>query len=118
MEDGLWNTGLSEAFFHSWKTARSSERGFSSKRTLVTLPILLPIKIYWEQPGKHCTASIITTSLSKTNKCNDQKNKKIRGGRGGDASPTFGVHNRDLIYRDDLQYGKSDKIYCDRLNGT
>lgn len=55
-------------FFHSWMAARSSERGFSSKAAPVTLPILLPIKIYREHPGKRCKATIITTCLSSTNK--------------------------------------------------
>lgn len=44
---------------------------FPSKQTSVTLRNLLPIKIDWKHPGKHCTANIITTSLSKTNKCSD-----------------------------------------------
>lgn len=62
---------LSEAFFHSWKTARSSEKGFSSKQTPVTLPILLPIKIYWKHPGN--TARLISSQLA----CQKQTNTVI-----------------------------------------
>lgn len=69
--------GSSEAFFPSWKTAHSSERGFSSKRTAVTLPILLPIKIYWEHPGN--TAQLISSQLA----CQKQTNTAITGTRRG-----------------------------------
>lgn len=69
--------GSSEAFFPSWKTAHSSERGFSSKRTAVTLPILLPIKIYWEHPGN--TARLISSQLA----CQKQTNTAITGTRRG-----------------------------------
>lgn len=112
MEDGLWNTEAFRGILPLLEDCPLLWKRFSSKQTLVTLPILLPIKIYWEHPGKHCTANIITASLSKTNKCSDHKTpptttitttKKNR-------NPAFWVHNQHLIRRNDLQYDKQAKF--------
>lgn len=65
--------GLSQAFFLSWKAARSFEKVFffSSKQTAVTLPILLPIKIYWKHPEN--TVQLISSQLA----CQKQTNTAI-----------------------------------------
>lgn len=56
-----------------------SERGFSSKAAPVTLPILFPIKIYREHPGKRRKATIITTCLSNTNKHTNHRSPNKKG---------------------------------------
>lgn len=65
--------GFQSPFFCSWKAARSFEKGVSSKQTPVTLPILLPIKIYWKHPGN--TAQLISSQLA----CQKQANTAITG---------------------------------------
>lgn len=114
-EDGLWNTkpfrgilSLLEGCLPFWK-------GFSSKQTSVTLPILHPIKIYWTHVENTVPPISGTTSLSQTNKYSDHKDKKINK---KNPFPAFWVHNQHLIRCNDLQYDKSGKIYCDRLNGA
>lgn len=114
-QDGLWNTkpfrgilSLLEGCLPFWK-------GFSSKQTSVTLPILHPIKIYWTHVENTVPPISGTTSLSQTNKYSDHKDKKINK---KNPFPAFWVHNQHLIRCNDLQYDKSGKIYCDRLNGA
>lgn len=86
------------------------------KQTPVTLPALLPIKIYWKHPGN--TVRLISSQLACQKQINtaimETKKKKKKG-----ILPwLFWVHNRHLICCNDLQYDNSGKIYCDRLNGT
>lgn len=111
LEAGLWNMRAFRAILLLLEGCPLFWKGFSSKQTLVTLPILLPIKIYWKHPGY--TAQLISSQLA----CQKQANIAITRIKRILPLP-FRVHNQHLIRCNDLQYDKSGKIYCDRLNGT
>lgn len=72
VEDGLWNTGAFTGILPLLEGCPLFWKGFfSSKQTAVTLPILLPIKIYWKHPGN--TVQLISSQLA----CQKQTNTAI-----------------------------------------
>lgn len=72
VEDGLWNMKAFRAILLLLEGCPLFWKGVSSKQTPVTLPILLPIKIYWKHPGN--TAQLISSQLA----CQKQANIAIR----------------------------------------
>lgn len=108
---------LSEAFFHSWKTACSSERGFLQSKRWWHYPFSSQLKFI--ENIQENTARLISSQLAcqkQTNTATTRTQKKKEKKR--NPSPAFWVRNRHLIRCNDLQYDKSSQIYCDRLNGT
>lgn len=103
---------LSEAFFHSWKTAHSSERGFLQSKRLWHYPFSSQLKFI--ENIQENTARLISSQLA----CQKQTNTAITRTKKGNPSPAFWVHNRHLICCSDLQTDKPSEIYCDRPNGT
>lgn len=109
---------LSEAFFHSWKTARSSERGFLQSKRWWHYPFSSQLKFI--ENIQENTARLISSQLACQKQTNTviTRTPKKKKEKKRNPSPAFWVHNRHLIRCNDLQYDKSSQIYCDRLNGT